>query len=251
MTFKSTFRSICGAALIAAGGLFVTPAHAIPVALELALLVDVSGSIDNNEYNLQKQGYINAFRNAGVQDAIAGESGGIAVTYIEWAGNNQQAQLVGWTHLTDAGSANAFADALSATTRAFSGSTSPGAAIDFAVPLFDDNGFEGLRLVIDVSGDGAGNATASAAARDAALAAGIDAINGLAIGGSSLEDWYNNFIRGGDGSFVIGVSNFGDFEGAVLTKLQREITGSVPEPGTLLLLGLAASTLALTRRRKL
>ncbi|HLU76910.1 MAG TPA: DUF1194 domain-containing protein [Burkholderiales bacterium] len=249
MTLQSTFASLCGAALIAAGGLYAGPAQAVPVALELALLVDVSGSIDGDEYDLQKQGYINAFRNANVQNAIAGQSGGIAVTYIEWSGSGQQAQLVGWTHLTDAASADAFADALGLTSRAFSGQTNPDAAINYAVPLFDDNDFEGLRLVIDVSGDGTGNANNTAAARDAALAAGINAINGLAIGGTGLEDWYNDYLRGGAGSFVIGVADFEDFEGAVMTKLQREITGSVPEPGTLMLLGLATAALAFSRRR--
>lgn len=250
MKLRTKLASVCGAALLAVCGLFAAPAHAVPVALELALLVDVSGSIDGNEYNLQKQGYINAFRNATVQNAIATQ-GGIAVTYIEWSSFNQQAQLVNWTHITDAASADAFADALGATSRAFNGGTEPDAAINFAIPLFTDNGFEGLRLVMDVSGDGTGSATATAAARDAALAAGIDAINGLAIGGDSLEDWYNDFVRGGAGSFVIGVADFEDFEGAVLTKITREITGTVPEPGTLMLLGLAAAGLAFARRRHL
>ena len=84
------------------------PAAAVPVAVELALLVDVSGSVDNSEYNLQKTGYVNAFKDAIIQSNIASLTGGIAVTYIEWSGANQQSSLVNWTHVTDAASANAF-----------------------------------------------------------------------------------------------------------------------------------------------
>lgn len=245
---------------VAAGALAMAAptADAAPVGLELALIVDVSGSIDNSEYALQKQGYINAFNNPAVIAAIqASQLGSIAVTYIEWSGASQQAQLVGWTLVDDAASGAAFAAAIGGTARAFSGLTAPGSAINYAAPLFTGNGFEGNRLVIDVSGDGQQNDGANtAAARNAALAGSmtqdaIDAINGLAIGGAALTAWYEANIQGGAGSFTVGVDNFVDFGDAIVTKLVKEITG-VPEPMTIALFGagLAGLGMVVRRRRK-
>ncbi len=236
------------AASLAACGLLSYQASAVQVGLELALLVDVSGSVSTTEYNLQKQGYANAFQTAAVQNLISQVSGGIAVTYIEWSGASQQAQLVGWSHLTGAASANAFASAILATSRAFSGSTEPDDAINYAVPKFSNNGFEGTYLVIDVSGDGTGNVSATQAARDNALNNGITRINGLAIGGASITTWYNANIKGGTDAFVIGAATFNDFENAIIQKLTFEIGDAVPDggPGLLLLGGIG--TLLLRRR---
>jgi hypothetical protein len=98
-------------------------ASAVP-GLELLLLVDVSGSVDNTEYNLQKQGYVQAFQSAAVQNAILGSVGNsIAVAYVEWSGNNEQSYRVGWTLIDSIATANAFATAIASSTRAFSGST--------------------------------------------------------------------------------------------------------------------------------
>ncbi|MEJ2654589.1 MAG: DUF1194 domain-containing protein [Acidihalobacter sp.] len=229
-------------------------ARAVPVDLELALLVDVSGSVNSTEYNLQKTGYINAFNNATIQNLIAGLPGGIAVTYVEWSGASQQSQLVGWSQITDATSSSAFASAISSTSRAFSGQTAPGSAVNYAVPLFSNNGYEGSRWVIDVSGDGTQNdGTNTPTARNNALTAGVDTINGLPIGSTGLTTWYQNNIVGGTGSFLIAASSFSDFQNAVYQKLYREIHGGdVPEPSSLGMLGFGLMTLvgfvALRRR---
>lgn len=235
--------------LLAAAALLSSASVANAVGVELALLIDVSGSVDSTEYALQKGGYIAAFNNAAIHAAIAATPGGVAVTYIEWSGASQQAQLVGWTLLTDAASSSAFAAAIAATSRAFSGLTAPGSAINFAAPLFASNGFDGNRLVIDVSGDGVENDGADTSdARDAALAGGIDTINGIAIGNSTLLAWYNANIVGGTNAFGIGVDSFDDFEAAIAEKLKREIIGT-PTPAAVALFGLGLVAMGFARRR--
>ena len=227
---------------------FAGQSQAVPTGLELLLLVDVSGSVSSSEYNTQKGGYVSAFQNAGIQSAIANITGGIAVAYAEWSSSNQQSLQVSWTHLTDAASSNAFASAIDGVTRAFSGGTQPSYAINWGNPLFDNNGFESTRLVMDVSGDGTGSSSLTQAARDAAFADGI-AINGLAIGGTTIENWYAANIVTSNG-FLVGASTFADFEQAVLTKIGREIKPpEVPEPGTVMLLVLGLLGLAGLRRR--
>lgn len=251
MKIKHKLKTLAVASALA--GAFASPAHAVPVALELALLIDVSGSVITSEYNLQKTGYVDAFNNATVQNAISSLTGGIAVTYIEWSSSNQQATLVGWTHVTDAASSSAFATAIQGTTRAFSGGTAPGAAIAYADPLFDNNGFEGSRWVMDVSGDGTGESTTDDA-RDAFLAGAPNgvtaAINGLCIGGTTICNWYQANIVGGTNAFLVAASDFNAFGNAIVTKLGREISNDVPVPATAALIGIGLIAVGAARRRK-
>lgn len=224
-------------------------AHAIVVDTELSLLVDVSGSIDNTEFNLQRTGYANAFNDAAVINAIVSK-GGIAANLVYWSSNNQQQQAIGWTLINDATSAQNFANAILAAARPFNDNTAPGNAINFAVPLFNNNGFEGDNLIIDVSGDGEQNdGSDTATARTNAENAGIT-INGLAIGNSSLVAWYTANVKTTDG-FVIQAANFTDFDGAVKTKIGREVGADpVPEPATMLLMGSGLMGSVFLRKRK-
>jgi hypothetical protein len=221
-------------ALLLVGTLLVSgPALAISVNTELLLLVDVSGSIDASEFNMQKTGYANAFQNPAVQGYIAINPGGIAVSLVYWSSRTQQAQAVGWTHLTDAASANAFATAISNTTRPYNNNTAVQAALNYGWPLFANNGFEGNNLFIDISGDGVDNNSLPTSfrlggGRDAALANGVTTINGIVIGGSTaVANYYNDYVIGG-GGVLFTAATFNDFGTAILQKIYYEVGGPGP-----------------------
>ncbi|AWK87035.1 DUF1194 domain-containing protein [Azospirillum thermophilum] len=212
----------------------------VPVDLELVLAVDVSGSVDPDEAKLQRDGYIAALMNPKVQQAIAGGPfGRIAATYVEWAGESHQQVIVGWTELGDRASLSTFASAIGEAPFTTAHWTSISSAIDFSARLFDGNGFEGTRRVIDVSGDGENNRGRPAEwARDEAVARGIT-INGLPIlndrpnplGGLApidLERYYRANVIGGPGAFLVPAGDFGAFAEAILNKLLLEISNAPP-----------------------
>jgi len=233
----------------------VQPAAAqTTVDLELLLLVDVSGSVDGSEFVLQRDGYVNAFNDASVVSAIqGGVNGKIAASLVYWSSSNQQAVAAGWTEISDATSASAFAAAISGFARPFSGLTAIGSALNYGGGTFANNGFDAIRQVIDVSGDGTTNdGIASATGRANALAAGVDTINGIVIGGSaSVLSHYTTDVIGGTNAFVLTAATFQDFENSIKSKLIREIKGGVvPEPMTMSLMGSGLLGMIGFRRKK-
>ncbi len=226
---------IAACTLIALGG----PAQAAtPVDLLLALVSDVSRSIDNSEFSLEKRGYEAAFNSPDVIAAVkAGSVGAIAVTYIEFASSYEVRTVLDWTVIRDEASATDFVDRLRTAPRSFWGRTAIGSGIDQALRAMSEAPFDAPRRVIDVCGDGTNNNGPDVAAvRGQAVEAGVT-VNGLAIinehpvswtfahvqppGG--LANYYRDNVIGGPGSFVLEVHDFRTFGTAMTRKLVNEI----------------------------
>ena len=203
------------------------PAASQYVDLALVLAVDASGSVDQVRFELQKQGYVAAFRHPNVLRAIrSGMHGAIAVTMTQWTGPTLQVQVVPWTLLKDQASVLAFANAIEKRPRElFSGGTSISGAIDHAMLLLPSAPYKGTKRVIDISGDGSNNRGRPVTqARDDAVSAGV-IVNGLPI--LALEPWLDKYyfdqVIGGPGAFMIPAESYEKFADAVLRKLVLEI----------------------------
>ena len=207
----------------------------VPVDLELSFVVDASGSIDNEEMNLQRQGYADALASPEVLKAIAGGFlRSISISYIEFAADGCIWQWVPWTRIGGLADARAAGARILAAPREFcSGGNAIGDAVAFATTSTLDNGFDGTRKVIDVSGDGPDTTGAIRVedARDAAIAAGFT-INGLVIERPSMPDlpgYFKAAITGGPRSFVLKAENRRTFADAIRRKLVLEIANRLPE----------------------
>jgi hypothetical protein len=219
--------SVAGWLLLVATFTGAPAAAQTQVDLQLVLAVDASGSVDQFRFELQKRGYVAAFRHARVLEAIrSGANNAIAVTMTQWTGPGLQVQVVGWTMVGDEESAATFAAAVERAPRQlFSGGTSISGAIDHAMTLFPRNPFRGGRRVVDISGDGSNNRGRPVTlARDQAIAAGIG-INGLPILAlePDLDRYYQDNVIGGPGAFVVVARDYETFGEAILKKLITEI----------------------------
>jgi Protein of unknown function (DUF1194) len=209
------------------------------VDLALVLAVDVSWSMDPDEQELQREGFIEAFRSPLVHDAIVkGMLGRVAVTYFEWASASHQEVIVPWTVIDSPEGARAFADRLAGQRPGRAAYTSVSGAIDFSLRLLAQSNVEAARRVVDISGDGANNdGRPVTLARDGAINQGI-VINGLPImlkwGGTwdidDLDLYYRDCVIGGPGSFLVPVRERTHFAEAIRTKIIREIAKPSPEP---------------------
>jgi hypothetical protein len=161
----------------------------------------------------------------------SGRHGAIAVMFLEWASVGCETVSVNWTRISDAASAQAFANAILAAPRVHCpGGNAIGDAIAFAAQQIHGNTYRGERRVIDVSGDGPNTrGRPIEPIRDAVVASGIT-INGLALLRrrafyGPLDEYYRVSVIGGPGAFVIAADKETEFRQAVLAKLVREIAG--------------------------
>jgi hypothetical protein len=212
--------------------------------LLLVLAADVSRSIDEGEFELQRKGYAAALSDPRVLAAIRGGSNGtVAICFVEWSGAGEQMVVVDWTVIRDDEDAGGLSASILAAPRSFMGRTSISGAIDFAMERFAAAKPRSSRRIIDISGDGTNNSGRLVTeARDQALAEGVT-INGLAIvndkpnpgyafhtqppGG--LPEWYRQNVIGGPGAFLRVVEDFRSFADAMTNKLVSEIVAQARE----------------------
>jgi hypothetical protein len=210
------------------------------VDVELILAVDVSYSMDMDELAIQREGYAQAIVSKEFLQALkSGPNGKVAVTYFEWAASSDQKIIIPWRLIDGPETADAVANEIMKTPVRRASRTSISGAIYFAMPLFDEDPYHGLRRVIDISGDGPNNNGAPVTgARDEALSKGI-VINGLPImvkepSYSTMDidnlDWYyEDCVIGGPGSFVVSIKDREKFKEAIRTKLLLEVAGKTPD----------------------
>jgi hypothetical protein len=210
------------------------------VDVELVLAVDVSYSMDMDELAVQREGYAQAIVSKEFLQALKSlPNGKVSVTYFEWAASNDQKIIVPWRVIDGPETADAVADEILKAPIRRASRTSISGAIYFAMPLFENNPYPGLRRVIDISGDGPNNNGAPITpARDTALGKGIT-INGLPImvkepSYSTMDienlDWYyEDCVIGGPGSFVVAIKDREKFKEAIRTKLLLEVADRTPQ----------------------
>ena len=210
------------------------------VDVELVIAVDVSYSMDMDELAIEREGYAQAIVSKEFLQALkTGPNGKISVTYFEWAASSDQKIIIPWRVIDGPETADAVANEIMKTPIRRASRTSISGAINFAMPLFDENPYRGMRRVIDISGDGPNNnGSPVTVARDAALEKGIT-INGLPImvkepsyatmDIDDLDLYYEDCVIGGPGSFVVAIKDRDKFKEAIRTKLLLEVAGRTPE----------------------
>jgi len=235
-------------------------AHAIPVDLELSLVIDSSGSINASEFDQQIDGYAAAFRQVSVINSIVNAPNGVAINTILFA--TEADEVITFQHLRSEEDVLDFAEALQALERV-TGATNIASGIDLAAETINANEFEAGNIIIDVSGDGEQNEPGDvAASRDAALSAGVSRINGVAIRDDDVVDFYAANVIGGTDAFLLEAESFDDFDTAIARKIQIEVDSSngerevlrapaqVAAPGAMGLVGIGLVMLGWISRRR-
>ena len=198
------------------------------VDLLLVIALDVSSSVTQAEFELQREGFARALESPQVAGAIAGGAHrALAISVVQWSGFSEQILKIDWVVVSNTASLIGLAGKVREMTRRYKGgATDIGGTIDFCQELLVKAPHKGKRQVIDISGDGINNVNESPhIKRDRAIEAGT-VVNGLAIATRlpDLPAYYRDRVAGGHGSFVETALDSEDFENAMRRKLVREIT---------------------------
>ena len=242
----NAFRKILVPVVVALLALLAAPSlllAAEEVDLLLVLASDVSRSVDQPKFQLQREGYAAAVSDPRVLDAIAsGPNHRIAICFVEWSGSGNQKLVIDWTMISDANSARAFGDQLVEAPRSFADRTSISGGLEFAMGQFERAPYSAKRRTIDVSGDGTNNS-----GRDVGMVRNEIAAQGVTISGlvilserplpwnpehtnppGGLAKYYENNVIGGPGAFVIVAEDFKSFGQALISKMIAEIASLPP-----------------------
>ena len=203
------------------------PAQAVACELALALAVDISGSVDPNEFEIQMQGLADAVRDGVVSEALVRAEA--AVLLVQWTGTSRQEVTLPWRRIRSFQDVEALAQAIETAPRRWRNfSTAIGDALDFVLDAFDQAPVC-KRKIIDMSGDGPSNEGIDPRElRKALQAAGI-VVNALAIEeneGDLTAYFYENLIWG-EGAFVVTANSFEDYPDRIRMKLIRETTAQL------------------------
>lgn len=194
--------------------------------LALALAIDISSSVNETEYAIQRDGLVRAFRTPEViRAALSPQGTAIAVSIYEWSGYNQQDVVIPWTLLDTESTVHALAGRLQAHLRPYTDlTTALGKAVEFGAGLLA-GAPPCARKVLDVSGDGENNDGAGPEVyRSRGELDGIT-INGLVIEGAVPDPvaYYRNHVIQGPGAFLALARDYTDYPPVIIGKLLREM----------------------------
>lgn len=196
-------------------------------ALALALALDVSSSVDAEEYAIQKGGLVAALRDRNVRAALLADPGSVRILVYEWSGWQQQDVVAGWVAIDGPGDIDALADRLAGHRRVYTDfSTAIGRALSWGEAQFSRLPEPCLRSVIDVSGDGVNNDDLSPRTIRGMGGLARVTVNGLVIRGAAPdpEPHYRDDVIGGPGAFLmVAEGGFRDYPDLLIAKLLREI----------------------------
>jgi hypothetical protein len=249
-------------------------AEAESVDSELVLLVDITTrGLNNSEFDLVMEGYASAFTSSQVLASIqSGAYGRIAVSLMFYGNASTQMLGIPWMMIGNAAEAEQFAVLARGVSAPFSsGPASVGSALAAAALAFGSetggapNGFESVTQIIEIAAatvPSNGTAGAVTAARDSALASGVDLINAIALGNraTTIEAYYASNVIGGEAGGVVATSGSAPINGALAGTFTGQVSNgvaagatesltAVPEPSSTLAL-LSGLALLLIRRRQ-